>query len=198
MIIGWDVDGVLANTVDKILAYRNRIYGTSYRREQVISHDMHKLWGGTVNEAIEFFHRYYDSPEYRTTQPVEGSVEAVRELTSRGHEHKAVSARPLVIAQSTEDFIREHYGEKTFEKIVLTNQWSTGNSGARMTKADVCRAEGVDVLVEDFVGYAEECAQAGVQTFLLDCPWNQSERLHSGVQRVKHLREVVEALSRKL
>lgn len=190
MIAAWDIDGVLAETVDPILNFRNERFGTNYQRGDMKTFDFENLWGGTRKEAIAFFHEFFGSPHFPRLKPVEGAVEAVLSLERKGYRNIAVSARPLDIAEQTNSWIKQHFGD-SIKGVILNNHYAASGDGKYLKKADICLREGASFLVEDCLTYALECADARVPVYLLDCPWNRCDSLPTGVKRVQSLNELV-------
>jgi len=58
-------------------------------------------------------------------------------------------------------------------------------------KSDLCLKLGVEVLVDDCLEFAEECADKGIKVLLLDSPWNQTDSLPKNVKRMKNWDEIV-------
>ena len=50
----------------------------------------------------------------------------------------------------------------------------------------------VELIIEDSLETAEECASSGLRVLLFDCPWNQNSNLPEGIMRVKSWKEIVE------
>jgi len=194
MIVGVDLDEVLANFVPCLLNFHNKKYGTDLTREQVHTYDLWKVWGGTIEEAIRKVREFYQSDEFRQILPVNGSQEGIDVLREK-NELVVITSRPHDIKEETRAWLDQYFPGK-FLQVYHTNDWAPAGSGKRKTeKPDICHNLGAGIFIEDNIEYAIACAEKGVRAFLLDCPWNQADSLPERVTRVKSWRELIEKLS---
>ena len=84
MIVGFDLDDVLLDFKPALHAYHNEHYGTSDSMEHFIE-DLAKMWGCSEGESVRRVFEFYQSPQHWNTPPVEGAVEAIRNLKRHIH-----------------------------------------------------------------------------------------------------------------
>jgi uncharacterized HAD superfamily protein len=61
-------------------------------------------------------------------------------------------------------------------------------------KSAMCKELGIQVMIDDHMSVAKDCAEAGIRVLLFDQPWNQGE-LPMGAERVHSWDEIVKKLS---
>lgn len=190
MLIGIDLDDVLADFISALIKFHNEIYRTSLRKEHVFTYGLEKVWGGTREEAIEKIMDCYKSHYFSSILPVEGSVEAVSSLSKKNNLIIITSRHPIV-KDKTINWLDKYFLKKFSEIYFTYNHWIQ-NKGK--TKSEICSELGVDVLIEDSLEYTRECSANGTRVLLLNQPWNQSTELHSGIERVFSWNDVLEKL----
>ena len=189
MLIGVDLDEVLADLLSAFIRYHNEKYGTSLQREDFRSYDLWKAWGGTLEDAVQKVKDFYKTDYFRNINPVQGSIEVIDTL-SKTNELIVITSRPHYIRRETKNWIEHYFPEKFSKVYFVTNPYQPGIY--KRSKSDICAELGVNILIEDCLDYARECASRGTSVFLLDSPWNRSEELPSGVMRVKSWNEILE------
>lgn len=80
-----------------------------------------------------------------------------------------VTSRQHVIRQPTLQWL-DTYFPGTFVDVHFGNHYAL--SGPSMSKSEICKQVGAQVLIDDNPRYALECAQAGIQVLLFD--WDGS------------------------
>lgn len=186
--VGTDMDEVLADLVTPILDYHNLKYGTNLSREDVYSYNFWEVRGGTREQAIRKVCDFYRSEDFKHIKPVTGSQEVTKLLCER-HKLVVITSRPNDIYDETMRWINQYFPDR-FLEVHCTNQYTGMDSSKR--KSDVCLELKVDVMIEDSLEHAKECASYGVRVLLLDCPWNQSNDLPPRITRVKSWEEILE------
>ena len=192
MRIGVDIDGVLADVISKILEWHNRVYGTNYRKEQIVNFQFERLWGGTHEQAKKkIFEEFYHSEEFDDTKPLDGAVDVLKKL-SKKHKLVAVTARPAEIKAKTKDWLDEYFPE-IFSEVFYNDDWE--NVGVYGSKVEICQKNHIALIIEDSVENAQAFAEEGIPALLLDYPWNQSDALPENVTRVKNWDEIVKLIN---
>tara|TARA_Y100000310_G_scaffold344806_1_gene459650 strand:+ start:1926 stop:2516 length:591 start_codon:yes stop_codon:yes gene_type:complete len=187
MLIGVDVDDVLAELMEQLLRDYNLEHGTGISKNDVLSYDLSELWGGTIEETIAIVNGFYHGSLFREIQPVFGSQEGVRKLSER-HKLEVITSRPYSIERETKGWVEEYFGG-LFSEVTLTNEFPLDERPGR-GKHEVCEERGIDVLIDDYMGHAERCSGNGTRVLLYDQPWNQGE-VPEGVTRVYSWNDVV-------
>lgn len=68
------------------------------------------------------------------------------------------------------------------------------NEGKEIRKSDICKKLGADLLVDDQLEHAEDCARVGIEVLLYNSPWNQGIPL-CGVTRVYSWHDIIDKIS---
>jgi len=196
MKIGFDLDDVLAELTKVLIEYHNRLLGTRFVLDDHKEYNLWETWGGTREEAIAEVLEFYASTYMDTVEPVEGAVETTNKLAKK-HALSIITSRPADLTENTHKWVDKYY-RGIFKEIYLTNHVSI--AGANTRKADICIQTGVDVMVEDCMKYAQECAEAGILTMLYERAWNKKYiELPKNMIRVynmNHLEAEIEKLER--
>ena len=178
MLIGVDIDDVIADTERVVRQHLNARYGLRLRREDVTDFSLEKLAGlspGDVQAFLEDFHR---SGGYRSMAPIPGAREALTRLAAR-HRIVLVTARPEETRPDTEAWLAEH--GIPYHALIFSN--GAGKHGLQP----------YDRFVEDRPAFALELAEAGVPVLLFDAPWNRRVA-HPRIRRVRDWQEALRHL----
>ncbi len=193
MKIAIDHDGVKADFVRSYLIFHNRVFGTNFKYEEVKSYELWKLWGGTREDSIPIFRRYWSSPEFANTKTIHGSREGIERIGQR-HKLIGITARPLELKDQTLYWLDKHFPNK-FEEYFFTEEWASHSEKGNPKKAQVCQLEKVQVLIEDSIEMARGCAEVCQEVYLLNRPWNlNQDSLPKNVIRVNSWRQLSEYL----
>lgn len=193
MKIGVDLDNVLADHMSALVKYYNHRYATALTRDSFRSLKFWETWGGTREEAIETVHEFYASLEFAAILPVEGAEEGV-DLLTHNNRLEIITARPSDLLSATSDWLNAYFPDK-FAGAYFGNHYAKNGLHAT-SKLALCQFLGVDVLVEDSLEHALECADQRRRVVLLDNPWNQSSQLPENVYRVDSWKEAVATIER--
>lgn len=189
-VFGFDLDEVLMDFNGALGPWHNRNYGTNYQKHEIFSFNLEKIWGCTVEEAIQRVLEFFNSPEHWNAEPIAGAVSGIRKLTEQ-YGLYVVTAKPEELREKTLEWISLHF-PKMFDEVYFTNHFSGSNP--KRSKSEVCHELGIEVFVDDALHNAEEIASAGIPVLLLDTPWNQGEVKYP-ITRVFSWEEIVERLS---
>ena len=192
-IIACDVDDVLFEFYLALAVFHNRVYGTALCKKDFISYLVHEVWGGDMPTAIQKMWAFYRSESFRFSLPlVDGAVDGITRL-SEAYDLHAVTGRPHAIAHITEAALARQFPQR-FRVMHHTDAFSIGE-GISRPKADVCRDVGASILIEDYLGHAIPCAEAGMRVILFDQPWNRGCDVSVyGIERVRSWSEALTLL----
>jgi phosphoglycolate phosphatase-like HAD superfamily hydrolase len=154
--------------------------------------------------------------------PIAGAIAAIDALKKAGHELYIITARSDRDIEATELWLARHFFSswpETF-KGVHYGQSRAKDPAQRRLKSALCRELGIELMIDDTLSNARDCAEAGIRVLLLDRPWNQvgdagggagaaddassgaggsgEPPLPAGVERVRGWEEVVENIKTKL
>jgi uncharacterized HAD superfamily protein len=183
MIIGIDVDEVLANTLDVFFEFHNDLYGTHANKNQMKSYYLMDILGGTHAEILEKWEEFYKSDYFYRIQPVNGAAKAISTL-QYNHTLYIITARPEHTREMTELWVKNCIDEKC-------PQIYFANSEGGKKKSEVCKELGVELHIDDSFEFGLDCVENDVRVLLMDGPWNRHETLVSGMTRVHSWDEVL-------
>ncbi len=201
MRIGIDFDDTIADAIAMIVKLHNRHYGTNYKREEVTEHHVENIWGGTTEEWHAKLDEFFSAKNVEHLDPMAGAIPAMDALKRAGHELYIITARSDSDIEVTELWLKLHFPE-TF-KGVHYGQARAEDPARRRLKSAMCRELGIELLIDDHLNNARDCAEVGIRVLLIDQPWNQIREgsaelaLPAGVERVRGWEEVVERVKER-
>ncbi len=187
--IGIDFDDVIFGFNRAFIVFQKERYGIDLHYEDIITFDINQVWNMSKDESFRRVDEFLMSPYHDMAKPVPGAAEAINILKER-HELHIVTSRKEEVRGRTIAWLDKAF-PGAFAGVHFTGQFSKG--GGKVLKSEVCKQLLVDTFVEDALVYAHEIAEAGIDVFLLDSPWNQ-ERTMPTVTRVKSWDEIVEKM----
>mgnify|MGYP001599086336 FL=1 len=164
MIIGIDVDEVLAEMLEAFLEFHNQNYKTALQKKDMFSYSFHEVIGGTDEETRKKLIAFFDTDLFQNIRPVQGSLEAISRL-AKEHKLCIITARPNILRVQTERWLQQYFPD-CFQSIDLTNQWH--GEGSRKLKSEVGKKNKIDMMIDDSLHHAQDCASQGIYTLLAD------------------------------
>ena len=195
MIIGLDIDEVLAELLEAYLEYNNKRFNTRAQKRDMFSYSFREVFGYSEEENQKRVLDFFKSEYFQNIKPVKGAPEMVAQL-AKEHQLCIITARTKVIREETEQWLLKHFSD-SFHCINLTNQWH--GVGEKQLKSEIGKREKIDILIDDSLHHARDCASEGIYVLLMDInyPWNQvSEKLPENIKRVHSWEEIVEEIDR--
>lgn len=164
-----DCDEVLSETINQLL--QQPILKEKWiKRSDITSYDLYevtKLWM-TLEEAIKLFFSFFESEEYRETQPVSGAYEKLYELKESGHKLFVVTARNKPFEEQTRKRVDAHF-PWIFSDFLFMSQYTEDE----IPKSQLCKEKWIQLLIDDIVSNVQDVNSLWMPWFLLDKPWNQ-------------------------
>lgn len=188
--IGIDLDDVLLNFNDPFLNFHNENFGTTYRREDITNFNVEEIWGIPTETLRDRLSQFYDTHHHESAPPIEGAVEAIKEL-SKNNKLYIITSSPQTAEGKIRIWLKKHFGE-AFEEIHFTKK---DISSERRNKGEMCRELGLELFIDDHPDNAEKISAIGIPVYLFDTPWNQGE-VGPLVKRVRTWSEIVEDLNK--
>ncbi len=186
MKIWVDLDEVLAQFLVAYLEYQNTTYGTNYKFEDVSDYDVWKIRGGTREEVVAKVYDFHKTPYFANIQPTEWALPVLQRL-KKDHELYLITSRQDSVKEQTKLRINTYFPD-IFSDLFFVNHFST--EWEQRKKSDVCNEIGIDIMIEDSLIYAEDCATAERKVLLCNRPWNQSTLHSPNIQRVQDWNEI--------
>lgn len=178
-VLGIDNDDVLFDFNRALANYHNTRFGTNVRHDTIRSWELHDVYGCMSTEMITRIRDFMLDPN-TDIPPLEGAVEAVEQL-SKWYDLIVITARIEAFREITQRSIDRHYRGK-FRAVY--------HSSYERPKSTICLEVNATALVDDGTHNAEECAAAGIRSYMPDRPWNQ-EYTPRGVTRVHNWSELL-------
>lgn len=193
IVLAVDIDEVLGNFVSAINQFIADRYSSHHSVSEYHVYEFAKIWNCSKDEANIRVHEFFDSPYFKTAiHPIPGAQQALENL-SKVCNMSIVTSRQYAIQDHTIQWIETHF-PGLFQKIHFGNHFAL--NGKSISKSEICRSLGAEVLIDDNPTYAIECAEAGIKVLLFDYensyPWSKTELVngHPLVTRVHNWGEV--------
>jgi len=161
--IGIDIDETICDHLTAICDFYHQQRGVKVDPAQLThDHALAQLWGISYTEVGDVYTEFHRRDGHEKLRSFPEARPALNRLNQH-HQLLIVTARDPDIADKTEDWLEQHFGD-LFSAVHFTRFRS---------KAPICLRERLDVIIDDSPQQALYCAQAGVKVILLDKPWNQ-------------------------
>jgi len=191
MRIGIDLDDVLSKTTPAFIKFHNDIYGTNIKIEEMKTYGWWNFIGGSKDEYKRKVHEFITTSYGERAKLIKYSKEILKKL-KRNNKLYIVTARSNDVKRETKKWVENNF-PNIFSKIYFTDEFLQKNT--RVTKKMICDDIDIDIFIEDNLEYAIECAGPNRKVYLLDYPWNQTDKLPNGVKRVYLWKEIGENLA---
>ncbi|MBS3144925.1 hypothetical protein J4208_05050 [Candidatus Woesearchaeota archaeon] len=179
--IGFDIDGVLADFAGIFVPWYNERYGTAFVESDFWTHEFYRIFGVTREQLNADIRLFVQTPLVEQIQPYQEMPAIVQRLAQTYGQHSQVTARFTAEAQQRSRAFSDRHYPNCFSNIHISHH---PEENPRGYKGAVCKQNGISVLVEDQVDYAEEALTHGIQVILINRPWNIGHALHPSVPRI--------------
>ncbi|KAI8379740.1 uncharacterized protein BYT42DRAFT_569868 [Radiomyces spectabilis] len=170
-IIAVDLDQTLARTLEALAEWHNAVYDTDLSVHDFHTYDFSQVWGGSKEEQYDKIRKFYESDQFHRILPIDDfALEALKMLKRRRFQLIIVTSRQQFIAEQTKKFVDRHY-PGLFESIYFCNSELTVAEQVEYIskpKSAICQEVGVDVLIDDSLEHALDCASLGIEVLLYD------------------------------
>ncbi|MEM4260648.1 MAG: hypothetical protein QXG00_05410 [Candidatus Woesearchaeota archaeon] len=191
MHIGVDIDSVLADIVRPLIFYHNSKYKTKTRYHDLITHGLSTYWNCSEDETTKRILEFYNTDHFENLKPIYGSKVAIKILRKK-HILSAVTARPMIIEHKSIKWLNKHY-PNSFSAVYHTNIM-LDYYNPKNKKSDYIKKYNINILIDDNLNFATECAEKDIKVLLFNSPWNQSKNLHKNIKRVFSWRQITQIL----
>jgi len=186
MIIGVDIDEVVADFSNMVLGELRQRHGVDLQREQWTMWNIEEVEDLLPYRAmiIDTIANAYAKQRMKTLAVIPSAQDTIRELAER-HEMKFITARGNFFPEARAHTL--HWFEKNripFQSIHFEHE-----------KHVAAKELGVELFIEDNAGNALALAAIGVPVLLMDAPWNQNVA-HPLITRVQDWHEIKEHIGR--
>ncbi len=164
--IGFDIDGVVADTMAAFLRIAREEYGHCHlEKERITSYWLEECLDIPSETVGAIIQRILDDPFGVGLEPIDGARDALLRFAAEGP-ITFVTARPS--GESIEEWLRDLLPEVPREDLRVI---ATGRHSA---KKDVLRELGIGAFVEDHLETCEDLHAAGIWAAVFDQPWNRA------------------------
>lgn len=182
MILGIDIDDVIADFITTLATFHNIKYGSDLTKKDFTSYDFWEVWGGTKEEAVRKVDEMFADPNYYEKIPIiERSFYSLEKFKRMGFNLHAITGRRDNAITQTRNWVKMNF-PNIFSDIHFTNSYCL--EGKSEKKSKICRRLGVTTIIEDHSKHAIDCAKNGIRVLLFNCPWNKSLIETQNIQRV--------------
>lgn len=150
-----DCDGVLADTIKKVLHLYNNEYNLNFKKEDIVAWDMTKIQKPGTSLTKYFNQRGF----FRDLDPMEDAQKYVKKLLEDGHEVFVATASPLEGLEDKLLWLRENFGFIPESNIVF------------IQRKDLLYG---DIILDDALHNLEN-SQCEFKV-VFDQPWNRDRR----------------------
>lgn len=187
MIVAIDLDDVLADFLTAFIEFFNENHDDKLKYSDFTAYTLNEIRGMPADKESHLLENFDKSEYFDKIESMRHSMEAIKKLAEK-HELLIVTSRTISKEEKTKAWINKHFPD--ISKIYFTRE---NYFAEQKTKAEICKKIGAEILIEDNLKYANQCADAGIKVLLFDYPWNQGN-LNPLITRVKRWDEIVEVL----
>lgn len=173
MIIGVDIDNVIADTERELRRVLRDTWGIGLEREDIKDYALANM-PGIEGEILDGLMGMFGEGEiFLRLEPMEGAGDTLHRLM-KSHEVHLVTSRPEHVRPQTEEWLKRH--DIPYHDLMF---------------ADGTKLNGVpyELFMEDQDNFATELAESGAFVLLFDAPWNRHVE-HVNIDRVHSWEDV--------
>ncbi len=165
--IGFDIDGVVADTMDSFIRIAQLDYGIKgITKDRITSYWLEDCLPVPPDITTAIIGRLLEDPFGVGLKPIEGAIEALSRLGQ-------IFPLVFVTARPTGGPIEKWL--KTLLKDVPPERIRVIATGKHDAKVQILRELGIDCFVEDHLETCVAIWNAGIRALVFDQPWNQGK-----------------------
>lgn len=179
-LLGFDFDGVVADTAEAFLRLACEKYGHCEVRLEDITHfDVEECLSIQPQVIQTIFHEILMDSVGTGLQPMPGAVEVLGELTEKSTV-TLITARAR--SEPVEDWLR------VFLPVSATRRVKIVAMGLHEDKERYVRAEGLQYFIDDRAETCLQLSRAGISPFVFYQPWNHGRHSLPSVRSWEEIR----------
>lgn len=183
-----DMDEVLAHFLPAFIEFHNEKYGTNVSKKDFFSYEFWTIFNESPTESIQKVYDFHKTDYFKNIAPISEAQKAISKLKQK-YELVIITSRQKEVQDQTIEWVEKHFPE-TFSNIYFTNN-NAQNTEKKQKKSEICNRINIPIIIEDCLEYAEDCAHNKKEVYLLDQPWNQSQKKHPQIHRVYSWDEIL-------
>lgn len=188
--IAVDIDEVLSPLHKLVFAHHNDVYGTNYPLDSPEGkYFLSDYTGDPYDVTMDKLNKFIKTEAFQNVKPLRDAISTIQYLKSK-YNLIVVTARQDFYYDMTHKWLEQAF-PATFSSVHFTDY--AGGTLLKIPKSKACIDNGAEYLIDDNLGNAFECAEAGINVLLFgDYPWNKTKELPAGIVRVRDWRAVKE------
>ena len=164
-LLGFDFDGVIADTAESFIRLACEEYGHCGISKQDITHfEVEQCLDMAKETAFAIFHKLQLDSIGTGLKPMPGAVEVIGELAEKNNV-KVITARSL--AAPVHDWLAHVFPASTLPRIQVTAM------GLHDDKSRHIRKQGLRYFIDDRAETCVELKQKGISPIVFSQPWNE-------------------------
>lgn len=199
MKIAVDVDDVLVPLAKTYYDYHNKKFGTNIDGDTLIHYRWDHHMGVSLKTSVERVQEFYKTDIFKNMQVFENAKEVLINL-AKNHELIIISSRFGVSKEFTKQWANKEFPD-IFSDIIFSAEYHYEEEYKKAKnikeKAFVCLDNNINLIIEDSLIHALECAKQGIKVILLNKPWNQGE-LPDNIIRANNWKDILLLISSSL
>ena len=190
MKIGIDIDNVLSN-FNEVLLNDYLEHDKTLNNSGIIHKDeyIRKMFDWNASYEQDYYKNNIERIASLFT-PIKDSSKYVNKLKEEGNEIYIISGRDN--GEYSEPYnMTINWLKKNnipYDKLILTNAYK------HQEKADICKAIGIDVMIDDSINVCTKCSECNIECILFETPFNKKENRFN---RLKSWKEIYNYISNK-
>ena len=162
--IGFDFDGVIADTARSFINIAQQKYNFSCTVEDIVNFDIETCIGMPIENVNAIFMAIMKDSIATDVQPMQGAMETLG-LMAASHKVTIITARPGTTP--VESWLSHHLSADLLPNISLTAM------GDHDDKIRYAKEKKLKYFIDDRAATCLQFADAGLQPFVFEQPWNR-------------------------
>jgi len=190
-IIAVDLDEVLAETARALLSYKkNRINWKRITWNEISSYNLWEIEKLGINKKKSiwvFLWFLLGAWLWNKINPVVGAKTKLKEFKRKWYKLHVVTARHFLLRFATWVWLYINY-KHIFDSVEFANFFTRFST----KKSEICKKLWANIIIEDNLENAIECANEWIKVYLIDKPWNQNydKKKHKWITKVSSWSEI--------
>ncbi|RWX51832.1 hypothetical protein VU01_10757 [Candidatus Electrothrix marina] len=182
-LLGFDFDGVIADTAEIFLRLACEDYGLcDLTREDIVNFEVEQCLSLDRTQVDALFTKVLLDSVGTGLQPMENAVEVLGELAELST-ISVITARPL--AAPVHDWFDAFFPASTCKAIKVTAM------GAHDGKSQHIHEQGLQFFIDDRAETCVQLSKAGIQPFVFHQPWNHNRHQLPSVSSWRDIRDLI-------
>ncbi len=179
--IGFDFDGVIANTAGSFLEIAEKEHGYNFCLDDITSFDIENCCDMPKKLIDSIFHSLI--LDTSRTLPISGAVEVINKLAYREQVH-IITARP--IAEPVHAWIEKYFDKDTIKKISIL---AMGNHDEKLPHI---KERGISHFIDDRIETCFHLAENGISPIVFSQPWNKNQHSFDTVNNWQEIEYILD------